>query len=453
MNFEESTNPSNESEEGQIEKSALESEFSPETIEALMEMAILYGQMHNEGQNAVIFRIEVGKLPQEALKKIFTDNDKEIPTGRLATKIIKVYTTRAAANEAKNHQRVYDLLEDNFEEGMARIPEPHVHAEIDIRTETMKAKLEEVGVQVKSGKVGVMMMDYIKGIDLITHVYREILKKLPQDQFKLTYPDAREIKEKLLEDPDSIDFAKLEEAIMFALAIEGSEPGEKDEDVLRRDLSNRTKVFDAFQDLGLTIDPEILERARKTISLLNKNNIYHNDLHERNIMVEFDEDGEVVNVYLIDFDKVSGMEEESLGGDMGVVTEFKKLTKSKADQVREKKDREMQGAERFLKKLKKSRGDAWTEFRDRIDGLLDGDDEKNIERLNMELMFFVSDHGDGPSGELATGIILELAETNPDLVIKFIKYKQHNVGGGERPFVNLLTRALPRIEERIKEKE
>ena len=436
-----------------VDPEHIEEELSPEEIEALMEAAILYGFKHNEGQNAVIFQVEVGKLPEEALHKIFTAKGKEIPTGRLASKVIKVYASLAAAKEAENHQRVFDLVGANYEEGMARIPEPHVHAEIDIKTDELKERLEAAGIQSHSGKVGMMMMDYIKGIDLVTHVYREIIKNLPEDEFKLNYPDTRMIKEELMNDPDAVDFARLEEAVVFALAIKGPKAGEDFEARIRRDLGNRKLVFDAFQDLNLTIDPEILERIRKTVKVMNDNHVYHNDLHERNVMIETDEDGELVDVYLIDFDKVSSSQDESWGGDRGVATEYRKLTKTRAEQKQAATNKEVQDAVGFVEKIKKHRTDEWEEFETQIEDLIGKKFPKLMKYLDGDISHFAMRHGNIAPEQLSLGIVLEIAKKHPEVALEFVEYKRSNPGSHDRPFINLLIKHLPQIKVHIEEKD
>jgi len=438
--------------QGDDQDNQVEEEFSPETVEALMEAAVLYGQKHNEGQNAVIFRVEVSKLPPEALQKIFTEKNKKIPVGGLASKVIKVYVSAVAAKEAGNHQQIFELINKEIQDSdqpMARIPEPHVNAELPIRTPSMKSKLEEAGIQIHSDKIGIMMMDYINGIDLMTHVYRQIIKNLPEDQFKLNYPDVSMIKKQLVDDPDSVDFAKLEEAIIFALAIQGGKAGEGDEDRIRRDLGNRKRVFDAFQSLGLTIDPEILNRVRRTVSFMNKNGIYHNDLHERNIMIETDQDGELVDVFLIDFDKVSGTKDESWGGDMGVVGEYGKLTKTKEELRQDQQDREMKGITDYVEKLKKARKKQWDTFMEQIEDLIGKKYPKLMQYLDNDISHFSMTHGNVSPEKLAVGIIIEIAKNDPKLAIEFIEYKRQNSRGGDRPFINLLNKILPSIQSKL----
>ena len=446
MSFE-NTGKSSKRQEPNTSADSPEAELSAETVEALMEAAIIHGQKHNEGQNAVIFRVQVSKLPEEALHQIFTAQGKEVPTGKLASKVIKVYVSAAALNEANNHQEIFDLVQgQDDQEGMAIVPEPHVNAELAIRTDTMKERLVEAGISVQRDKVGVMMMDFVKGIDLMTHIYRGIIKNLPEEDFNMIYPDANIIKKELEENPDAVDFARLEEAIVFALAIQGSDAGESTEDRIRRDLGNRSRVFDSFQKLGLTINPEILARVRKTVSLLNSNNIYHNDLHERNIMIETDDEGELVDVFLIDFDKVSGTKDESWGGDMGVVSEYGKLTKTKEELVQEKKDKEIQDAIDFVEKVKKHRKKEWEEFEESIRDLIGKKYPKILEYLDKDIQHFANTHGNISPEQLAAGIILELSKTEPKLARDFIEYKRSNPGGGGRPFINLLIKLLPHIE-------
>ena len=80
-----------------------------------------------------------------------------------------------------------------------------------------------------------------------------------------------------------------------------------------------------MKDNDITIDKRIIDKVINTVNLLNENDIYHNDLHERNIMIKLDKDGNPLDVFIIDFGKAS--ENERTSTDNNVIKGYEEFGK------------------------------------------------------------------------------------------------------------------------------
>jgi hypothetical protein len=142
---------------------------------------------------------------------------------------------------------------------------------------------------------------------------------------------APEDKEYAKVDAETASFELLHRAVSGILDFKYSRGELTDEEVLER----RKKVYSALKRTGFKMPAGIVDQIHNTRQLLHRNNIYHNDEHERNFMVS---DGQV---FMIDFSRAS----ESLPKEeMGVSIENQLVDLSPEVKERESRQRETENA-------------------------------------------------------------------------------------------------------------
>ncbi len=91
----------------------------------------------------------------------------------------------------------------------------------------------------------------------------------------------------------------------------------------------------------------MLDIIRNTVNILEENDLHHNDLHERNIMIERNEDVSIKDVYFIDWAEASDHKIPNIPNDHSVDSVWQEHTTSK----NEKKSK---GLVKFIDSFEKS---------------------------------------------------------------------------------------------------
>ena len=185
-----------------------------------------------------------------------------------------------------------------------------------MRDESIKDKLEKLGINGRN-KVGIMIEDYIAGENFSLYVYKKIMDETP-----FLANIRKELSEIQKErNIDQEEENTVHEQILISLDIKRNILADKYHESL--EVANRLKEF--MKDHNITIEKKIIDKVVNTVNLLNENNIYHNDLHERNIMLEFGDDGNVSDVFIIDFGKAS--KDERVSTDNNVIKGYEEFGK------------------------------------------------------------------------------------------------------------------------------
>jgi serine/threonine protein kinase len=271
------------------------------------------------GSNGLVFKMANSEAP-ESLRKPSGLKDNETDT---AIKTLKIFKQEVAKKEYDMLLRASEIIAQNQreDEKIALVPRPINKINLDI-DEDIKTYLNSNGSRLDNN-VGVISMDFIEGTDLATILYRNFM-------VLRGYPT---------QDINSLDFGDLHTMVSQELGLlQSKETAQysKDNPMER----NMIEVRKFLKKSGFVLDASILERVQNTIDLFRKNNLYHNDLHERNIMITPDN-----IVFLIDFghasigpiEKEDG--EDKLLDDYGITRRIAPLTKSvEADLKDEEKE-------------------------------------------------------------------------------------------------------------------
>jgi hypothetical protein len=176
--------------------------------------------------------------------------------------------------------------------------------------------------------------DYFKNVELkhkpSVNLLREAIKRCPGDDM-VSKAAVSNIQGQLDLDPRQVSTEDIFKAASVAVGFERS-------NLLTLNKTNRDRLLNYLKRYDFVLDPEILAKVERTMKLLNDNDFYHNDLTERNFMVELDDDGRIVDIYIIDFEKSSNKADENFRDD-AVVKQYEVLTKSKEQEVLESKDK------------------------------------------------------------------------------------------------------------------
>ncbi|HLD27327.1 MAG TPA: lipopolysaccharide kinase InaA family protein [Patescibacteria group bacterium] len=297
--------------------------------EKLVELALTKGQKINEGTNGVIFEIDLNDCPEE-----FTGLLKKNPGEKFTAKMLKIYLRGAGEKEARFQQQAFDLVAGQNDPELAKIPEIYLYQDFAITNEELKDKLAETGIK-ENERAEVLFMDYIHGQDLATYLYTQILNKEhgteKNSQWQMDFNQLQKLVGELLHFTEPTAKQRTTSELFYLVVKE-----------------NEEKIKEFLKRNDITLAKAILDKVAKTVSLLNKNGIYHNDLHERNIILEQNKQGELTDVYIIDFgDAEQKPDQQRPGGDLDMVGRLTDLTKSR----QEKKDETLDDLTVKLKRL------------------------------------------------------------------------------------------------------
>lgn len=386
--------------------------FRAENILRLIEYALLRSRKTNEGNKGVILEFNLSKMSQADLR-LLLPADVEVTPDLLAAKILKIFSPGKIAGEAKMQDRAYDLVNDPKNENLplAKVPRVYFNDEITLHNNELDHYLESSGVNTVGGKIGIMLMDYVAGEDLATHLYRHIIDHDPK---------LADLKQRLASG-EQINFNDISARVQLALGYK-KPPHQAEQAVeLKIEANNADKLFNALKRYGFELDDQILAKIRNTIKLLHESNIYHNDLHERNIMLVPDDLGKIIDVYLIDFDRASNIEDNSVAGsDMDIVQRYNIFTSESKESLDPDKV--------FLRGIAKQRGviehsrnqevqKTWQELQAKIKDIIATGGSNMLQYLDNEIYLVSTQLMSGGEEwlKVAAALILDIAKANQDL--------------------------------------
>lgn len=223
-------------------------------------------------------------------------------------KLLKLYS-----NES---QREYEMLrraneiiqETGTPELYAKVPAAHGARTVMI-SPVIKKFLEDNGIKGKhiGEKAELIFMEFVDGKDLATHIFEFVLRRSNFQQEQINEMTMAE----------KINLAAVQLGYVMP-GGRGKSQGDRDFEFWKVGNENIDKlVVFLSKHVGapdFPITREMLDKIERTVRLMNDKNLFHNDLHERNIMVGAD--GEV---YIIDFGRADTTTEDAHVADDAVI--------------------------------------------------------------------------------------------------------------------------------------
>lgn len=313
---------------------------------------------------------------------------------------------------------------------LAHVPRGHASYDLEISDE-FRDFLNENGAALVNGRVGVVIMDYIEGADLATLLYREALRRT-YDEGDPYAPE--ELEHLSFNELHRITANKLNFSTPGGRSRDENERGFEDEKVK---AENAEKLFTTLEESGFVLPSAVLDQIRNTIDAFHRNNLYHNDLHERQIILK-DGDLETPRAFIIDYGTASEKRPDPEPGrkimdDEAVVRRLSRLTKTSEQRAREQTDAML------------------LEWNDRIDMLskqprLEGEYyslRKAVEAGDYEVLesrlAYTSSNDTDLNNLLA--MFIKIAKENPDWrdkIMDFLSTHEHDTK--KRPFFHLQLR-------------
>lgn len=305
------------------EQPGLEKKEQPyEIINAELNEMLRDVRKSNEGASGIIMKLEPANFSprlREALQSFGIDINEDT-----AAKILKVYAPGAAKREFKMQEAAFDVIADSglTPEQAAMIPKPLFYTEMPVVGETRdNLRSQDIAIT-DENKVEIIIMDWIPGEDLTTQMYKKALSFFNPEH--VAYPD----------NPN--DFQQLSYAIGILLGFEKpneervTSTEEKNNNAQTTYLRNLTKLRKFLESKGAHINPIVEKQIRNSVQVLHTNDIWHNDLHERNVEAVgdiFSEHPEGIRTYIIDFGTASPQPGERVLSDSYLVDSLRNKDK------------------------------------------------------------------------------------------------------------------------------
>ncbi len=311
--FEGITPERNEKTPGTLEKPLVET-----GLEHLIESSYYIGQ----GKDAVVFRLSTESVSadEEGLLKsegILPEDD----TGSLATKILKVYSPGTAREEMAFQEKARMALETarDQEVSVCTVPKAFVATDQHINEET-EGFLNRHGANLKE-RVEFVVMDYVDGKDFGTVMYDFVLAETGIDEETLA----------------AMSYEEKEQQVGVQIGFEipsghGATPEEIESERSIVFARNEQKLITYLRRHNFRMDPKIIDTIERSLHILHKSGIYHNDIHKRNVMIGYDG-----TPYIIDFGRSGKTSEEGGLDDLAALRMWRPLTKTFDEDMQEKK--------------------------------------------------------------------------------------------------------------------
>lgn len=257
----------------------------------------------NEGNNGMICSLDLSSASEEDVQACeelgILDPGK--PDG--AVKLLKIYSGGAAMREFRTQEHAWKSVQkarENGQENLASVPKVRVFTTFDVNPEVREMFARRFGFKAPSESIEAFVMDKIRGKDVATIMFEEVLLRHRDSNYKHR------------ETLEAMDFQELAQHAYNVLGLvsrfKGDFGGELSAET--RSLQNRQaqKVYDFLGDSGLRIHPPLLQAMRNTIGVFHKDGLVWRDGHQRNFMIagEYDAD-KIANgakpgePYVIDF--------------------------------------------------------------------------------------------------------------------------------------------------------
>ena len=259
-------------------------------------LLIQYGEKINEGNNGVIYLIEIPKEEEEREEFSAVLDGLEVEdTNEKVFKLLKFYRPGTAEKEYKMQKMAYETLQAaNFDGEIAQTPKVSMFRDLDLSQEAVD-KLTSRGMAGLTEKVEMIVMDFVPGEDLATLLYKEVVR---------THPKLVHLASKV----DELSFDDLQEEVSLALNFKA--PGGKARDEGERNFEAEKVANDNAKELmrylkrnKFNLDPTVGKQIKNVLKVLHDNGIAHRDCHSRNFMLSTQEINkeQVITVHLIDF--------------------------------------------------------------------------------------------------------------------------------------------------------
>lgn len=352
----------------------LEGDLKREDIEAYIdthfEEILSKAELINAGNHGLIYKFNIEALGP--LKQFLAEHQEEYQrfkdlveaTDPKVIKSLKVYNSGEGKREYEKQLQAYQLVDqaDN-PKGLTRVPKPLLFKDLKISSETQQS-LNRSGASLIGDRVEIIVMDFAPGEDLATIFYRWVIEHHPQGR-KLS---------------GQVNFSQLQNEVAHLLKFEkpgGKHIREGDREYETRKVldDNADRLYRFLKSTGLVIHPHIEKQIKNTFRIFHKNDLYHNDPHERNFVVngnflrpeEAGQEIEPPQVTIVDFGS-SGLKDSERVDDSYIIQRLTELSKTSEEVVEERQKyfiKKFQTETELINKLEKWQK-KYREFKDRF---------------------------------------------------------------------------------------
>ena len=290
-----------------------------EVIENFLDHSILSNYKKiDEGHNGIIGLVDLVDLQKEYLELVEEaqisgmniDEEKLMNVfqerfgalletdDKMAAKMLKIFSVEKANHEAAVQTKMYDLIEkaktDNPDKKYASTPKIYFNRSVDLRLHPeLKEKINHDDVHIDE-KVNVMSMDFLRGENYDYYVHKEALLAQGFSQEEC--------------EGKGYEWMRANLSSLGLVGMEGTNFGADDLKYLNR---SNLEALSKFLGQRKALPEEVFEKVRNTLDLAHENNIFHRDLHERNLFLQLDENREIVDVSIIDWGEAKVLPEIS----------------------------------------------------------------------------------------------------------------------------------------------
>lgn len=317
------------------------------------------------GKDAVIFRFSGDTLSDEDVKVLNAQG--LLPDGQLensAAKILKVYNPGAGEREAAIQAKAKEVLDTARDQDVAVCEVPSVFVAHDQKiSKTTSVFLNMHGAEL-STRAEIIVMDYVDGKDLGTLMYDFVLRGdgIEEDSLEvMTYEEKEQ-----------------QVGALIGFEISRGNKGTPEEVESERSIlfaRNEEKLISFIRKKGFKLEPDVIDVLERSIHILHKHGIYHNDIHKRNVMI-----GREGKPYLIDFGQSAAQPEDGALEDLAAPRMWRRLTKTLEQEDLEKKQSASKEIEQIAGRLMQQ-----PSYKERFDALTDSVLEKGKKALENEL--------------------------------------------------------------------
>ncbi len=272
-----------------------------ESIESFLDEAIHQSPIIGSGRDGIVLKVNtknLSKQSSEAIKSINQEGGGGV--NDFAIKILKIYRPGTGSIEFDFQKKAYEILKK--EAGCAKVPKPillhtkHLSESDILFLKNQNHALEE--------DAEIILMDFVNGKDLATYIYDFILSVNGYDD------------ESIL----NISFLQKQSFISAILNFEQPQNNLDDFKNIISERDNLRKMINYLRKRKFVINQEVLTKIERAIEVLESNFIFHNDLHERNVMI--DENGEV---FIIDFGRSVNNKADQEKDDQDIVRRYRDI--------------------------------------------------------------------------------------------------------------------------------
>jgi hypothetical protein len=271
-----------------------------ESIESFLDEAIQQSPIIGSGRDGVVLKVNIKNLSKQSNEAIKSINQEEAEVNNLAIKILKIYRPGAGSIEFDFQKKAYEILKR--EVNCAKVPKPILlHTKHLSESDLLFLKNQNHALEEDAE---IILMDFVNGKDLATYIYDFILSSNGYDN------------ESIL----NMSFLQKQSFISTILNFEQPQNNLDDFKNIISERDNLRKMINYLRKRKFVINEEVLTKIERTVEVLESNFIFHNDLHERNIMI--DENGEV---FIIDFGRSVNNKADQEKDDQDIVRRYRNI--------------------------------------------------------------------------------------------------------------------------------